>query len=121
MQESDFAGVTQSLETGTRVGRILRLIRVVRVVKVISLLGKRNKDKLIVQGMQRSQPKLDSEIKNVTRVTEELQKKNCHAACAGIQEFKYLSIIHAFKTSEELEECWNLRQSPQYRGQRLGD
>ena len=46
MQESDFAGVTQSLETGTRVGRILRLIRVVRVVKVISLLGKRNKDKV---------------------------------------------------------------------------
>ena len=41
---SDLAGVTQSLETGTRVGRILRLIRVVRVVKVISLLGKRNKD-----------------------------------------------------------------------------
>jgi hypothetical protein len=44
-QTNDLAGVTQSLETGTRVGRILRLIRVVRVVKVISLLGKRNKDK----------------------------------------------------------------------------
>ena len=42
---SDLAGVTQSLETGTRVGRILRLIRVVRVVKVISLLGKAKKDK----------------------------------------------------------------------------
>ena len=39
----DVGSVTQSLETGTRVGRILRLIRVVRVVKVISLLGKRNK------------------------------------------------------------------------------
>ena len=43
-QENSLAGVTQSLETGTRVGRILRLIRVVRVVKIISLLGKRNKD-----------------------------------------------------------------------------
>jgi len=43
--DSNIASARQSLETGTRVGRMLRLIRVVRVVKVISILGKRNKDK----------------------------------------------------------------------------
>ena len=41
---TDIASARQSLETGTRVGRMLRLIRVVRVVKVISILGKRNKE-----------------------------------------------------------------------------